>query len=129
MSKPQKIEEKAVRQADRKKDSGALSKAAFNDFFGEDDDIADVTSLLSLNTPEGASAKMFEKLFGESAEIAGQPEQYPVGLSNPESQLVSVDFPAWMVAALDKEAVRRGLTCESLIKTVICDFLDRVGQR
>jgi len=37
--------------------------------------------------------------------------------------LVNVDFPAWMVRAIDKEAVRLGVTRQSLIKMWIAEKL------
>ena len=38
---------------------------------------------------------------------------------------VNVDFPAWMVASLDKEAGRLGVTRQALIKLWLADKLDR----
>lgn len=37
---------------------------------------------------------------------------------------LSLDFPAWAIKRLDKEADRRGITRQSLIKTWIVDKLD-----
>lgn len=44
-------------------------------------------------------------------------------------QRVNVDFPTWMVVALDKEARRLGITRQSVIKTWIGDRLDRMADR
>ncbi len=41
-----------------------------------------------------------------------------------ESKRVNVDFPQWMVARLDREAKRRGITRQALIKTWVADKLD-----
>ncbi len=38
---------------------------------------------------------------------------------------VNVDFPAWTVAALDKEAKRLGVTRQALIKFWIAEKLDK----
>jgi len=38
---------------------------------------------------------------------------------------VNVDFPEWMIAALDIEAARLGITRQSVIKTWIGERLDR----
>jgi hypothetical protein len=38
---------------------------------------------------------------------------------------VNVDFPAWTVAALDKEAKRLGITRQALIKFWIAERLDK----
>ena len=41
-----------------------------------------------------------------------------------EIQRVNVDFPGWMVASLDHEAKRLGITRQAVIKTWIADRLD-----
>lgn len=41
-----------------------------------------------------------------------------------EVKRVNVDFPEWMVASLDKEAHRLGVTRQSLIKLWVADKLD-----
>jgi hypothetical protein len=40
-------------------------------------------------------------------------------------QKVNIDFPAWVVAALDREADRIGIPRQSLIKTWIVERLER----
>ena len=42
-----------------------------------------------------------------------------------EARRVNVDFPAWMVESLDKEAKRLGVTRQSVIKTWIAERLER----
>lgn len=42
-----------------------------------------------------------------------------------DAQRVNVDFPAWMVASLDAEATRFGITRQAVIKTWIAERLDR----
>lgn len=42
---------------------------------------------------------------------------------NQEARRVNVDFPAWMVQGLDKEAGRLGVTRQSLIKMWIAEKL------
>jgi hypothetical protein len=41
---------------------------------------------------------------------------------------VNVDFPAWTVAALDKEATRLGISRQALIKVWIAERLDRIRE-
>lgn len=41
-----------------------------------------------------------------------------------EVRRVNIDFPQWMVDRLDREAKRRGVTRQSLIKMWIADELD-----
>jgi hypothetical protein len=42
-----------------------------------------------------------------------------------DAKLVNVDFPAWMVDSLDREARRLGLTRQSLIKLWLAEKLGR----
>jgi hypothetical protein len=44
-----------------------------------------------------------------------------------EPHRVNVDFPAWVVAALDREAKRLGVTRQALIKLWIADRLGKTG--
>lgn len=44
-----------------------------------------------------------------------------------EHRRVNVDFPAWMIAELDREATRLGVTRQSLIKVWIAEKLDNGG--
>jgi hypothetical protein len=69
------------------------------------------------------SAREFDKIFEEGGEIidfldldnASRPEMQP--------RRVSVDFPAWMVHKLDKEASLLGITRQSVIKFWISERL------
>lgn len=45
-----------------------------------------------------------------------------------EPRRVNVDFPAWMVAALDREAERLGVTRQSVIKVWIAEKLEATRQ-
>lgn len=40
---------------------------------------------------------------------------------------VNVDFPAWMIDSLDREARRLGVTRQSIIKVWIAERLDQQG--
>lgn len=42
-----------------------------------------------------------------------------------EQRRVNVDFPAWMVESLDREAKRLGVTRQSIIKVWIAERLER----
>ena len=42
-----------------------------------------------------------------------------------EQRRVNVDFPLWMIAALDKEAKRLGVPRQSLIKMLIASHFDK----
>ena len=44
-----------------------------------------------------------------------------------ESRRVNVDFPSWVVDALDREARRLGVTRQSIIKVWIAERLESLG--
>ena len=44
-----------------------------------------------------------------------------------EARRVNVDFPKWMVDALDREAGRLGVTRQSIIKVWIAERLERTA--
>lgn len=45
-----------------------------------------------------------------------------------EQKRVNVDFPIWMISALDKEARRLGVTRQSVIKMWLAERLEKVIQ-
>ena len=70
-------------------------------------------------------AKTFDRKFdsGESVvEVLDLGKAKRVGA---DAKRVNVDFPAWMVDSLDREARRLGVTRQSLIKLWLAD---RLGQ-
>lgn len=42
-------------------------------------------------------------------------------------QQVTIDFPLWMIDALDREASRLGVTRQSIIKLWVAERLEKVG--
>ena len=44
-----------------------------------------------------------------------------------EQRRVNVDFPVWMIHALDKEARRLGVPRQSVIKVWVAERLEKVG--
>lgn len=44
-----------------------------------------------------------------------------------ETRRVNLDIPQWMIARLDREAKRRGVTRQALIKMWLSDRLDRAA--
>ena len=46
-----------------------------------------------------------------------------------ETKRVSVDFPAWMIKKLDKEASRLGITRQSVIKFWISEMLKKSSNK
>ncbi|MEA3041598.1 MAG: hypothetical protein QOC65_1087 [Sphingomonadales bacterium] len=74
------------------------------------------------------SAEEFDRLFDEgSDEIDQYVDWSKVTRPGQEIKRVNVDFPQWMVAKLDAEAKRRGVTRQALIKMWLSDRLDRAA--
>ncbi len=70
------------------------------------------------------SAEEFDRLFDEGD--TDMTQHLDVGAARRpgrDAQRVNVDFPKWMVEAMDKEADRIGITRQALIKTVMDTYL------
>ncbi len=66
------------------------------------------------------SAEEFDRKFDEGREdITKYLDMSKARRPGLEAQRVNVDFPAWMVAAMDKEAARLGVSRQALIKFVM----------
>jgi hypothetical protein len=75
-----------------------------------------------------ASAEELDRLFDEgSDEIDQYIDWSKARRPGLETKRVNVDFPQWMVAKLDAEAKRRGVTRQALIKMWLSDRLDRAA--
>jgi hypothetical protein len=77
---------------------------------------------------KSTSADELDRLFDEgSNEIDQYLDWSSARRLGEEVKRVNVDFPQWMVAKLDAEAKRRGVTRQSLIKMWLSDRLDRAA--
>lgn len=70
-------------------------------------------------------AKELDKLFDSGGDISRFLDLSRAKRTNEESKRVNVDFPAWMIHSLDKEASRLGVTRQSIIKVWISERLGR----
>lgn len=71
------------------------------------------------------SAEEFDRLFDEGSDEIDQYLDWDSATRiNQPLKRVNVDFPQWMVNGLDREAKRRGVTRQALIKMWISDRLD-----
>ena len=70
-------------------------------------------------------AKTFDRKFDSGAKILDQVDLSKARRIGTDAKRVNVDFPAWMVDSLDREARRLGVTRQSLIKLWLAD---RLGQ-
>jgi len=71
------------------------------------------------------SAEKFDRLFDEGDDaIDDYLDWSKVTRPGLVAKRVNVDFPEWMVARLDREAKRRGVTRQALIKIWLAERLD-----
>jgi hypothetical protein len=71
-------------------------------------------------------AKEFDKKFDAGESIIQHLEINHAVRPGQEQRRVNVDFPAWMISQLDKEAKRLGVPRQSLIKIWIAEKLQGV---
>jgi hypothetical protein len=70
-------------------------------------------------------ATQFDKKFDSNediTELLDLSKAKRIGLASVKR--INIEFPAWMIDSLDKEAIRVGTTRQSLIKFWIADKLD-----
>ncbi len=70
-------------------------------------------------------AKTFDRKFNAGEKIVEHLDVSKARRVGTDAKRVNVDFPAWMVDSLDREARRLGVTRQSLIKLWLAD---RLGQ-
>ena len=68
-------------------------------------------------------ANEFEEKFDAGEDVAMDVDWTKARRPNMETRRVNVDFPAWVVAGLDRQASRLGVTLQSLIKMWIAEKL------
>jgi hypothetical protein len=70
-------------------------------------------------------AKTFDRKFDSGDKIVDQLDLSKARRVGTDAKRVNVDFPAWMVDSLDREARRLGVTRQSLIKLWLAEKLGR----
>ena len=78
-------------------------------------------------TPRTISAEEFDRRFDDGEDVSQFLDWSAARPAAREVQRVNVDFPPWMVAKLDAEAKRRGVTRQALIKMWLADRIDRAA--
>lgn len=68
-------------------------------------------------------ARKFDSAFDAGEDVDAVIDWSRARRPNVETRRVNVDFPAWVVEGLDREACRLGVTRQSLIKTWIAERL------
>ncbi|MGO1555042.1 type II toxin-antitoxin system BrnA family antitoxin [Candidatus Corynebacterium faecigallinarum] len=67
----------------------------------------------------------FDRAFDNEDDIVGDLDLSTARRPGEEQKRVNVDFPAWMVAALDAEARHLGVTRQSIIKIWLAERLEQ----
>ena len=70
-------------------------------------------------------ATEFDSNFDSGKDITGNLDLPKARRINQEARRFNVDFPNWMVEALDKEARRLGVARQSVIKIWLAERLER----
>ena len=70
-------------------------------------------------------ATEFDKKFDAGEDVSDAIDWSQASRRNDEPRRVNVDFPAWVVAGLDKQARHLGVTRQSLIKLWIAEKLQQ----
>ena len=68
-------------------------------------------------------AREFDRAFAAGEDVDALVDWSKARRPNVQARRVNVDFPAWVVESLDREARRLGVTRQSLIKTWIAERL------
>lgn len=68
-----------------------------------------------------AKTKVFDEAFDRGGDITKYLNKAKVRRVNEELKRVNIDFPVWVIASLDKEARRLGVTRQSLVKMWIAE--------
>ena len=75
-------------------------------------------------------AEEFERKFDEAQEDLFEHLELPTARRvNLESERINVDFPSWVVEALDREATRIGVPRQSIIKMWLVERLQLEASR
>ena len=72
-------------------------------------------------------AEAFDQHFEQGETMTGFLDLAQARRPGHESRAVTINFPEWMLEALDREARRLGVTRESIVKVWLAERLERVG--
>ncbi len=72
--------------------------------------------------------KDFDKKFDDNkTDIIDDLDLTSLRRPNQQQKRVNVDFPVWIIASLDKEAKRMGVTRQSIIKLWLAERLEKLA--
>ena len=67
------------------------------------------------------NAKKFDAKFDKGEDVIAHLRKSTAKRINAEFKRVNIDFPQWVVAKLDNEATRLGVTRQSVVKMLIAE--------
>ncbi len=70
-------------------------------------------------------ARDFDEKFDRGEDVTPDLDLSQARRRNQETRRINVDFPAWMIESLDREARRLGVTRQSIIKVWLAEMLER----
>jgi len=70
-------------------------------------------------------AEEFDRRFDEGEDVTAYLDLSSARRPGQEARRVNVDFPAWMVESLDREARHLGVSRQSVIKVWVAERLER----
>lgn len=74
-------------------------------------------------------ASKFDEDFDRGKDVSAYLDVSKARRPGLEQRRVNVDIPAWMIAALDREAERLGVPRQSLLKLWIAERLEKLRER
>lgn len=69
----------------------------------------------------------FEDRFDDGEDVTADLDLARARRPQQEQRRVNVDFPAWMIESLDREAGRLGVTRQSIIKVWLAERLEQIA--
>ncbi len=72
-------------------------------------------------------ARHFDEAFDAGEDMSGEIDWEKARRPNLALKRVNVDFPTWVIEALEREARCLGVTRQALVKPWIAERLDRAG--
>lgn len=72
-------------------------------------------------------ARKFDQTFDAGGNVTTALDVSKAKRLNQEQKRVNVDFPTWMIASLDREASRLGVTRQSIIKVWLAERLQQAA--
>ncbi|MDD2801034.1 MAG: CopG family transcriptional regulator [Methylococcales bacterium] len=73
-------------------------------------------------------AEDFDNKFDDNQDVSAQLDLSKARRPLQEQRRVNIDFPVWMIASLDKEAKKMGVTRQSIVKVWLAERLQAVKE-